>query len=139
MTTDNQNESIYPLEGKNSDKANPEVVFTTTDPLGRMVQLKQTTWDGHIVGGDHNRVELVGQENVIRGIIEDPSYIVPDPSSASKQRYYDLRHLSTNNKIKPIMVVVDHSTSTGDVCTALVISRMTDTGERGITYVRNKS
>ncbi|SFA56113.1 hypothetical protein SAMN05192569_10697 [Parageobacillus thermantarcticus] len=119
------------------EKAKGEYIFTTTDPLGRMVALKQTTWNMHVIDGDHYRPEFIGQEETIKGIIEDPKFIVKDPIE-NRERYYDIVHLTSNNKIKPVMVVVDHSTDIGDVCTIFSISRMRETGERGIIYVRPK-
>jgi hypothetical protein len=113
------------------------LVFQTTDPLGRSVQLKESTWNMHVIDGDHQRPELIGQEEAIRQVIEDPAFIVKDPNP-DRARYYDLVHLTSNNKIRPVMIAVDHSSSTGDICTVFVQSKMRETGERGFEYVRPK-
>jgi hypothetical protein len=109
-------------------------IFITTDPLGRKITLKSTTWDYHII---NRRPELIGQENVIKSIIEDPKFILPDPEE-NRERYYDIVHLTSMGKIKPVMVVVEHINETGDICTAMVKSTMKDTTERGIIYERPK-
>jgi len=115
------------------------LIFKTTDPLGRTVQLKQSTWEMHVTGGDHQRKELIGQEKVVEGIIASPAFIVPDVDYDTRERYYDLVYLGSINKFKTVMVVVDHANSTGDVCTVFAQSRMRETGERGIIYERKKS
>lgn len=121
-----------------SDKEkNNEYIFTTTDPLGRFVTLKASTWNSHVIDGDNYRPEFIEQEQQIKDLIEDPKFIVPDPKE-NRERYYDLVHLTSNDKIKPVMVVVDHSNDTSDVCTIFSMSNMKDTGERGFVYVRPK-
>lgn len=142
MTNEARDELKTDLEGSVEISAHtPEtpLIFTTTDPMGRTVQLKQSTWEMHVIGGDHNRKELIGQEKVVEAIIANPKYIVPDVDNETRERYYDLAYLSSINKIKPVMVVVDYANSTGDVCTIFVQSRMRETGERGIVYERKKS
>jgi hypothetical protein len=112
-----------------------EYIFKTTDPLGRNVTLKSSTWNIHVIEGDNYRPEFVEQEETIKGVIEDPKFIVNDPIE-NRERYYDIVHLTSVDKIKPVMIAVDHSSDTGDVCTVFAQSRMKETGERGIVYVR---
>lgn len=116
----------------------PPIIFAATDPLGRSVILKQTTWNMHIINGDNYRPELEGQEVKIKDVVEDPKFIVEDPID-NRERYYDLVYLTSINQFKPVMVVVDHSHSTGDICTVFVQSRLrNEPGERGIIYERPK-
>lgn len=114
--------------------SNAPNVFTTTDPLGRVVVMKESTFTFHILG-DGNRAEFKGQEEKLKKVIENPAIIVKDPMD-TRERYYDIISLSTTNKIKPVMIVVDHSTEQGDVVTAMRKSSMTDFTERGVVYER---
>lgn len=117
------------------DKSNQ--IFSTTDPLGRQVVLKSSTWNMHIIDGDNLRPELEGQEENIKTVIEDPKFIIPDPIE-NRERYIDIIHFTSTDKIKPVMIVVDHSSNTGDVCTVFPQSRMRDTAKEGFIYVRPK-
>lgn len=120
-----EHEREIPAEKKslnNSTAEAPILVFSTTDPLGNTVQLKTSTWNMHVLDGDHYRPEFIGQEEVIKRVIEDPQFIIPDVKE-NRQRYYGLVHLTTNNKIKPVKVVVDHSTSPSDICTVFQCQR----------------
>ncbi len=119
----------------NSSSTSTPLKFTATDPLGRIVVLKESTFDIHIVG-EGNRIEFVGQEDKLKRIIERPAIIVNDPMD-NRERYYDIISLDTTTGIKPIMVVVDHSTEQGDVVTAVRKSRMSDSNERGVVYERS--
>lgn len=109
--------------------------FTATDPLGRVVLLKQNTFDLHIIA-EGNRPEFEGQEDKIKRIIENPTIIIKDPME-NRERFYDIIQLDTTNKIKPVMVVVDFSTDQGDIVTAMRKSSMSDTDERGVVYARS--
>lgn len=109
--------------------------FTATDPLGRVVLLKQNTFDLHIIA-EGNRPEFEGQEDKIKRIIENPTIIIKDPME-NRERFYDIIQLDTTSKIKPVMVVVDFSTDQGDIVTAMRKSSMSDTDERGVVYARS--
>ncbi|MBA4601868.1 hypothetical protein [Thermoactinomyces mirandus] len=134
MAEKNKKQSFI-IAGSTSDIP---IVFTATDPINRTVILKQTTWDMHIIDGDNYRLELKDQEETVKDVVEDPKFIIRDPID-NRERYYDLVYLSSINKIKPLLVVVDHLYSTGDICTIFVQSRLRDEpGEREIIYERPK-
>lgn len=111
------------------------IVFSTLDPLGRSVVLKGSTWNIHVIDGDNYRPEFLGEEDTVQAIIEDPKIIVKDPKP-NRERYYDLVYLQGIDKIKPMMVVVEHSKQVSDVCTVFLKSTIKDTSEGGIVYVR---
>jgi hypothetical protein len=139
MKSENPETSPIDEEDTSSTSAIEPLVFTTTDPMGRMVKLKQSTWDMHVVNGDHQRIEFIGQEQLVKDVISDPTFIVPDAEIGTRERYYDLAYFSNTGKLRPVMVVVDHDMDTGDVCTLFTQSRMRETGERGIVYARKKN
>ncbi|HFJ9435818.1 TPA: hypothetical protein ACGC1O_005168 [Bacillus cereus] len=137
MPEENKEPNKINLTKDGNTTINTPLVFTTTDPLGRTITLKDSTWNRHVIDGDHQRPELKEQEELVKGVLEDPKFIVKDEME-NRERYYDIVHLTSTNKIKPLMIAVDHSSSTGDVCTVFVQSRMRETGERGVIYVRPK-
>lgn len=123
--------------GNSGDNSTTSLVFSTVDSCNRIVNLKTSTWDMHIINGDNYRPEFIGQEKMIESIIKAPSIILPDPIP-KRERYYDLVYNTNTGKIKPVLVVVDHSTIPGDVVTAMTKSTMKDSDERGVIYVRPK-
>ncbi len=52
----------------------------------------------HVIDEDHQRPELIGQEEAMQQVIEDPAFIVKDPNPG-RIRYYNLIPLSSTNKI----------------------------------------
>lgn len=122
-----------------------EYKLTTKDPLGREVKLKDTTWQMHISGGDHEeRKELVDQEHVIESVLSNPYIILPnDPANPDdkREKYVDMVMLPNTSTIRSLVVVVDHSSPDfGDVVTA--ISKKTMNQEKttgGYIYVRTQS
>ncbi|HHW07479.1 MAG TPA: hypothetical protein GXX34_08150 [Clostridia bacterium] len=121
----------------------PEIIFSTTDPLGRTVQLKATTWYNHITGGHHKRIELVGQENTVKEVIEDPAFILPnnpEDVSDTRQKYVDLVTLPHLKRLTYLVVVVDYNTTdgSGDVVTVIPKKKIQESVEGGIIYVRAK-
>ncbi|WP_242280678.1 hypothetical protein [Bacillus cereus group sp. BfR-BA-01347] len=119
--------------------------FSTTDPLGKEIRLKSSTWENHITGGDHpERIELLDQEVVVKDVIEDPKYIYHDhttPEGHERYRYVDLVELSTTNKLKYLRVIVEYdkdNTNVGHVVTTIAQSRVSQSTEGGAYYVRPK-
>lgn len=127
-----------------SDKESTEFIFTTTDPLGRIVTLKSSTWNYHITDGDNNRKEFIGQEETMHDVVVDPAFILPDDPDDpenKKERYIDLVMLPEFNSLKALVVIVDHSSSdNGDVVTIIAKQRLNQESTRGgALYVRPKS
>ncbi|OEF99399.1 hypothetical protein BHF71_02100 [Vulcanibacillus modesticaldus] len=118
-----------------------EYIFTTTDPIGREIRLKSSTFYKHITGGDHERTEFIGEEETIKKVIEDPKYILPDDpfdSSNTRERYIDLIDLRSFNTLKVLVVIVDHGTNDyGDIVTIMAKSRLNQESIKGgAVYVR---
>lgn len=110
-------------------------MFATTDPLGRNITLTTKTWNIHIVPG-HN--ELYKQEKVVQRTVEDPEVILLNETNEQRQNYFRLCRLPGTDCISILKVVVDFSSSTGDVTTAY---SMVSTGsqaltKRGVIYER---
>ncbi|WP_162105635.1 hypothetical protein [Bacillus subtilis] len=120
-----------------------DYIFSTTDPLGREVKLKSTTWHMHITGGDHQRTQFIGQEEVIKSIIKDPYIILPnniEDEEDTRQKYVELAHLPGFNSLKAVVVVVDHKDETsGDVVTVMPKSSLKSEKTGGAIYVRSKA
>jgi len=118
-----------------------DYIFSTTDPFGKKVRLKSTTWQYHITGGDHTGKEFINQEDVIRDVISDPGIILPnnpDDENDTRQKYIDIVQLPEFKSLKALVVVVDHENDTyGDVVTVMAKARLNqETG--GAIYVRPK-
>ena len=103
-----------------------EYIIETVDPLNQFVYLTAERFDDHIFPEHPN---LVGEEDTIKAIVEDPEVIVPDKDFDSTQNYYG-RHgkiiISSSNKY--LKVVVDRELG-GQIVTAYTtncISEKTD-------------
>ncbi|MHA4132294.1 hypothetical protein [Bacillus cereus] len=129
----------------NTTNTNTDYKFVTTDPLGKEVRLKSSTWDNHITGGDHpERTELLNQERIIQEVVEDPKYIFHDhttPQGHQRYRYMDMVELSTTSKLKVLRVIVEfdkENENVGHVVTTIAQSRVSQSTEGGTHYVRSK-
>jgi hypothetical protein len=126
-----------------NNEYNGEYIFRTTDPLGREVRLRSTTWDYHIVAGDHERTELDGEHQLVKSVIEDPYFILkndPENKSSTRQKYMDIVQLDAFDSLKNLVIVVDHSNGFGDVVTVIPKSRVNQESTKGgPIYVRGKS
>ncbi|WP_416828209.1 hypothetical protein [Ectobacillus polymachus] len=109
--------------------------------MGNEIRLKANTWNYHIIGGDHHRLELVNQENVVKDVLADPSMILPnsDDPNDTRQKYIDFAQLPGCSTVRNLVVVVDHANDDfGDVVTAIAKKNLNgETG--GAVYVRPKS
>lgn len=122
---------------------NGEYIFTTTDPLGAEVRLKSSTWYNHIIG-DNGRFQLKDNLDKIKGIIEDPYYILPDKPDAvndTRQKYIDVIDMEQYRTLMNIVIIAeDHEDGFKDVVT--VIPKKDFRGEKttgGVYYVRGES
>lgn len=122
---------------------NGEYIFSTTDPLGRTVRLKLTTWNYHITSGDHSRTEFNGEEELIRSVIEDPGFILnnnPDDENCTRQKYIDLVDLKAFTSLKNLVIVVDHEHEIGDIVTIIAKSKVNQESTKGgVFYARNQT
>ncbi|KHF27290.1 hypothetical protein LR68_03891 [Anoxybacillus sp. BCO1] len=119
-----------------------DYIFITKDPFGKEIRLKSTTWNYHIIGGDHTREEFVGQEEMIKGVIQDPCFILPnnpENQNDTRQKYIDLVRLPKFQSLKALVVIVDHqNVEYGDVVTVIAKNRLNQEIGSAI-YVRPKS
>lgn len=100
---------------------NPPLVWTTEDDnlLNDSVQLKESTYVGHVINERHRR-ELIGEEETIRGVVTSPNFITRDNNHDDRIHYLGLRFLKSQTSIMQwIDVCVDTSVSPADVCTII--------------------
>lgn len=120
------------------------MIFSTNDPLGRSVILKQGTWQYKILIGHPEVKEYLWE---IKSLIENPYYIVKDlieiekgvkEPHATREEYFDfIPNKSTGFVV--LKTVVDHSTNPSEIVTALISSKTRGlTTEGGIIYVRSQ-
>lgn len=120
-------------------------MFTVTDPLGKKVTLKASTWERHITV-EHPEMLLYFEE--LKNLIRDPYYIIPDliedpnrpgqkVAHETKQEYFDVIPGKHSSRFTYIRAIVDHSTNPGEIVTALVSSKG-PIGTGGVLYVRPK-
>lgn len=121
-----------------------EYIFSTTDPFGKEVRLKSSTWYGHIISGDHDRLALEGEIDTIKNVINNPYYILsnnPHDPNDTRQKYLDIVQLQNYTALKNLLVVVDHQNSNfGDIVTIIPKNTLKqESTEGGPIYVRGKS
>lgn len=102
-----------------TDTNKEKIIFKTSDPIDREIKLKTETWNIHITHG-HN--ELYKQEGLVKKIIENPAYILKDKDFKERENYYDLCNFH-DGSLSILKVVVDFSTSTGNIVTAYPIKQ----------------
>ncbi|MDD2496757.1 MAG: hypothetical protein PHT78_03060 [Desulfitobacteriaceae bacterium] len=99
----------------------PKVIFETVDPLGRTVVLDSVTWNKHVLPY-HN--ELYRQEALVQKVIEQPAFILKDKNHEGhegRENYFELCNITHDGSLSILKVVVDYTTSTGDIVTAYTI------------------
>lgn len=110
-------------------------MFTTDDPLGRRVGLTSRTWNIHIIKG---HPELNKQHVQVQKTIEAPEFILPNEKDENRENYLRLCNLPGTGCLSILKVVVDFSSSTGDVVTAYPITgtQTQASTKRGVIYER---
>jgi len=127
-----------------NNKRNREYIFTTTDPLGSEVRLKSSTWYNHIIGRDNDRFQLKDNIDIIKKIIEDPYFILPnnpDVPNSTKQKYIDIVNMEQYSSLMNIVIVAeDHAEGFKDIATVIPKKRLTQESTKGgVLYDRSKS
>jgi len=113
---------------------NSNIIWTANDPLGKTIQLKESTFNEHIIN-ENNRTEFIGKENLLKQIIERPRFILPDKTyKDSRYVYCDLQYMDTLNGVFFIDVVVDYSTYPNDLVTAISCRTIPRLETRRIIY-----
>lgn len=65
------------------------ILWSTPDPRAIQVELKQATWDLHVLV-QPGRAFLSGQQDRVRTVVEHPSVIFEDPRVADRESYLAL-------------------------------------------------
>ena len=127
-----------------NNKQNREYIFTTTDPLGSEVRLKSSTWYNHITGRDNDRYQLKDNIDIIKQIVEDPYYILPNNPNVSndtKQKYIDIVNMEHYSSLMNIVIVAeDDDEGFKDIATIIPKKRLNQESTKGgVLYVRGES
>ena len=119
------------------------MIFSSSDPLHRVIVLKEGTWRSKILD-KHPEVEEY--LDVYKSLIANPYYIVRDLVESepgkrvphtTREEYVDFIPSKTDSKIILVKTVVDHVSNPGEVVTAFISSKLCITTEGGIIYVRS--
>ncbi|MGL4665961.1 MAG: hypothetical protein ACRCWA_13180, partial [Clostridium butyricum] len=109
-------------------------IFSTTDPLGRRVLLKQSTWDEHI----KDRHDETGID-IIKKNIENPNCIIENDKTqledAKRQCYYSFNTAGTKLYINKTVVEFKNNNVSGEVVTNYILRKLNDSIiEGGVVY-----
>lgn len=111
-----------------------KILFSTTDPIGRNIVLKESTWNAHIANR-HSEKEI---EEIKRNI-ESPNIIIENNRSTTseKKREVYLKLTTINNTVINLKTVVefDDDNRNGEVVTNYLLRKLKETvPEGGIIY-----
>lgn len=112
-----------------------EFIFEETDPLGRKVVLKSTTWDEHI----KDRHPEKGVDD-IKLNISNPQIIIKDNEHTDREVY--LRYVINNNKLytNKTVVAFEEKSENGEVVTNYTLRKINQTvTEGGVIYDSSKN
>ena len=119
------------------------IIWTVTDPQDRKVVLKNSTFDFHIAGTDHDENDSNFRKKIAaqaKQTIVEPEFIV---NEEQRNIYFSLVKVPYENnllKIKPMKVVVDADRTPNEVVTWTVMRKMNDTiKSEAIIYERNSN
>jgi len=112
-------------------------LFETTDPLGRVVRMKENTLGIHVVA-ERNRSEFDGRVDVIQKTVEEPHLIVQSSKDPRADVYF---RLGAHPKYPALFVkvpVLFRTPEYGIVATAFLTETTTRGTEMpgGVKYVR---
>lgn len=85
--------------------------------------LRRETFESHVLN-EKNRLELIGEEDTIRGVVENPNYIFQDEDYESRIHYGGARILKCFSYPHWISVVVETAENPPVVCTILHSRKM---------------
>jgi len=89
-------------------------VFTTTDPLGRVVSCSEKTWYSHVEVG---HPIFKGKADFVKQVIENPDVIYPSGTHANRTVYFGAGIRS--EEVTCVIVENNDIAMTGDVVTAI--------------------
>lgn len=128
------------MDSKNDIYADKPLVWKTRDIhyLNDDVQLKQATLDIHVIN-DKNRKELIGEEETLRSVVTEPSYIWKDKKHDTRINYGGVRRLTGSSKLRWIKITVDTAENPADICTVIAQSRLENFDEKDTLYDSTKT
>lgn len=111
-----------------------KIIFSTTDPLGRRVLLKQSTWDDHI----KDRHDETGTINIKQNI-ENPSCIIENDKTlledAKRQCYFSFDTTGGRLHINKTVVEFKENSEKGEVVTNYILRKVNENIiEGGVVY-----
>lgn len=116
-------------------------VFKTTDPKERPVILKLDTWENKIL---RSHTEMDGLLPQIRGLIEDPCYILYDETQGEpnthREEYWDLMAIAKRHQVRALRAVVEFYDNEpkrpGEIVTVHIAGKVKGKTERRIIHER---
>jgi hypothetical protein len=128
------------MDSEKDKYADRPLVWITQDThhLKNDVQLKQATYDIHVIN-EGKRKELVGEENTLKAVVENPTYIWKDRNHNTRIHYGGIRRLMGNSKTRWINITVDTAENPPDVCTIISQSRPNNIDEEDLIYDSTKT
>lgn len=144
-----------------SQEINTSIKVSVTDPLGRNVVVKEETWENKILnraginknkrfGNSHPEMEELWDEVV--NSLESPVYILQDTKlvgydeegneiwepSENREHYIGFYFSKTDNKLRAIKSVVEHTVNGGDLVTTHKYYPNRISKEAGVIYDASK-
>ncbi len=114
--------------------------FNVTDPKGRSVLLKKSTWE-YKIQAEHPEVSI----DVLERLVRNPYYILRDLTQSeeahpTREEYVDLIPSPIETSLVIIRAIIDHATVPGEVVTVFISSKTKGLSTQGgIIYVRPES
>jgi len=103
-------------------------VFTTSDVFGYSVTLSQSTWNNHIISG---HPEMIGNETATQRTIENPQYVYQSIRNADSKVFFAKTAESSYPQIYTSVVVDYDGNTNGEVKTAYVTRKITNSIKQG--------
>lgn len=140
-----------------SQEINTSIKATIVDPLGRKVIVKDKTWTNKILNyGDINQNKRFGNSHIemedlwgeVINSLQSPAFILQDTAlggyddagnpiwepSENREQYIGFYFSETDNKLKAIKSVVEHTIDGGELVTTHKIGPHRISKEAGVIY-----
>jgi hypothetical protein len=114
------------------------LIWSTINPFGNSVQLKESTFNQHIVT-ENNRTEFSGEEKTLKQLAEHPRFISRDKEYSERVVYGNSYNLAKLGGVHWVSLVVDISVQPNDVVTAIAMRKIPKIETVNIIYDSNRT